>query len=125
MLSVLGRGIEAIPHFRAALRENPASVSASNGLAWILATHPDAAVRRPDEAISLARRAVVGTSGREPSALDTLAAAQASAGDFDAAVATARRALGAATSAGDATTAREVAERMAVYQSRQSYVDGG
>ena len=124
-LSVLGRGSEAIAHYRAALRRDPGSARATNGLAWILATHPDAAMRRPGEAISLARRAVEATEGRAASALDTLAAAQASAGDFEGAVVTARRALDEASSAADADFALEVAKRLAGYEHRRIYVDGG
>ena len=63
-----------------------------NDTAWMLATHPDKAVRQGKRAIALAQRAVYITEGRNPSILGTLAAAYAEAGDFDKAVQTARRA---------------------------------
>ena len=54
-------------------------------LAWVLSSHPDSSIRRPDEAIELARLAVELTN-RDPSALDALAAACAAAGRFEEAV---------------------------------------
>ena len=77
---------------------------------------------KPNENESLA---VEATEGRAASALDTLAAAQASAGDFEGAVVTARRALDEASSAADADFALEVAKRLAGYEHRRIYVDGG
>ena len=48
----------------------------ANNLAWLLATHPDAALRDGEEAVRLGERAAVLT-GDAPEALDTLAAAVA------------------------------------------------
>jgi tetratricopeptide (TPR) repeat protein len=55
-----------------------------NNFAWLLATSPDGRVREPDKALRLARRAVE-LSATRPSAyyLGTLAAAEASIGNYD------------------------------------------
>ncbi|MEM9744760.1 MAG: hypothetical protein AAF918_18920 [Pseudomonadota bacterium] len=67
------------------------TADALNQLAWVLATHKSDAVRDGERAVTLARRAVALT--RNASYLDTLAAAQAEAGEFDAAVRSQREAL--------------------------------
>jgi tetratricopeptide (TPR) repeat protein len=51
-----------------------------------LATHPDRARRQPDEALRLAKTAADLTAYRNVEVLNTLAAAYASAGQFDRAV---------------------------------------
>ena len=72
---------------------NPNWVTAISSLASLLAAAPDASIRRPEEAIRLADRAVVLTLRRDANTLDVLAVAHAAAGDFDRAVAIADEAL--------------------------------
>ena len=48
----------------------------------MMATDPDPSVRNGSEAVRLAERAVQLTGAREPTLLDTLAAAYAEAGRF-------------------------------------------
>ncbi len=63
--------------------------------ARFLATGPDRRVHDPKRALALAQRAHELTGGSDPAALDTLAAAYAADGQFDAAVAVAELALAA------------------------------
>ncbi|MCP5186110.1 MAG: SEL1-like repeat protein [Pseudomonadales bacterium] len=70
---------------------------AANDCAWLLATSPHDSVRDGRQAISFAAQAVAVS--RTPDRLDTLAAAYAEAGRFDAAVATELEALGLVTAA--------------------------
>jgi tetratricopeptide (TPR) repeat protein len=80
-------GIEdAITHFRAVIRQRPDSVDVANNLAWLLATHRDAAVRDAAEAVGLAEQACEATGFVEPAYLDTLAAAYAASGRFEDAI---------------------------------------
>jgi tetratricopeptide (TPR) repeat protein len=116
-----GRPHDAVRYGREALRIKPESVEASNNLAWLLATSADPALRRPQEAIRVIER-TAHTTG-DPSLLDTLAAAYAAAGRFDAAVATAGLAAERAEQQGNASAAATFRERLASYQRGESYVD--
>ena len=76
------RYLEAIDHLGLAVELNPDAYPSVTLLAWLLATHPDQDLRDPAKALQLATRAVELTDRRSPGALDTLAAAYASAGEF-------------------------------------------
>ena len=89
----LGDFPEAVARFRRVLALNPNWVTAVSSLASLLAAAPDASIRRPEEAIRLADRAVVVTLRRDANTLDVLAVAHAAAGDFDRAVAVGTRRL--------------------------------
>lgn len=84
---------DAIAHYEMALQTDPNAATASNNLAWVLATHPDNAVRNGTRAIELAQRAVHVSGGRDAAFIRTLAAAYAEAGRFAEAVETAQRGL--------------------------------
>jgi len=86
-LHVNGRTREALEHFREALRLAPGMIEVAQRFAWILATHPEEAVRSPQEGLVLARALHRAVGDGEPAVLETLAAAQAANGAFDEAVA--------------------------------------
>ncbi len=108
-------------HYRRAVEIEPSFVRAANNLAWLLATLPDDALRNPEVALRLARRAARQTDQRDPAVLDTLAAAHAALGRFDDAVGTAERALAAAEADGDAALAEAVRARLALYRAAKPY----
>jgi tetratricopeptide (TPR) repeat protein len=114
-LVALGRTPQAVARYRAALRARPDWPDALGRLAWLLAAGDPADVRRPPEAVTLAERAAALT-GNAPVFLDVLATAYAAAGRFDAAVATAERAIGQASAAGDADLAAAVSARLGAYR---------
>ncbi|MCI5126085.1 MAG: rhomboid family intramembrane serine protease, partial [Candidatus Electrothrix sp. AR5] len=68
-------------------------VPAMNGIAWILATNSDPALRNGTEAIELALRACEKDGWKSAAYLDTLAAAYAEADKWDEAIATQQRAV--------------------------------
>ena len=106
-----GRADEAIPHLRHLLQVDPKSVPTLQRLAWILATHPVANVRDANDAVWFGQRAAGLTQGRDPTVLDTLAAAYAEAGQFDEAAETARKALRLAQKVFGGRGAQMIAER--------------
>ena len=119
-LRMLGRTDEALPHFRAALQGRSDWSAPMNEIAWIVATHPDARVRNPAEAVRLAERAAELSAHREPLVLDTLAAAYAAAGDWGRATTTAEAAV-ALASARSSALRDEIARRLALYRSNRPY----
>ena len=123
LLALRGHDTEAAEHLRLAVRHGPASSEALNGLAWLLATSPDPAVRDGREAERLAELALKAGGDGDPSLLDTQAAAQAAAGRSGAAVATARRALDLAKRAGIDTLAAAIRGRLAAFERGGTWVD--
>jgi tetratricopeptide (TPR) repeat protein len=118
MLRARGDLAEAVERFREALRIKPDWLPAIASLAWLLATAPDAALRDPAQAIRFAERAADLTGRRDASALDVLAAAYASAGDFDRAAATCELALSLKP---DAALASDIRARQALYRQHRPY----
>jgi tetratricopeptide (TPR) repeat protein len=91
-----GEVAEAVDQWREAIRLQPGDEVRLRQTAWVLATNPQAQVRNGTEAVTLAVRAVNLSAGKDPAALDTLAAAYAETGQFESAIATERRALAVA-----------------------------
>ena len=118
LLAERGRMASAIEQFREAARLRPEWAAPHAEAAWLLAVAADGRVRKPAEAVMLATRAVELTGGRDPVALDALAAAYASAGNFSSAVATAEAAL-SLTLSRDAS--RAVRERLELYRERKAF----
>ena len=69
--------------FERAAALGPHNYTHCNSLAWILATAPDASVRNGTRAVSLAKEGCELTKWKDPSYLDTLAAAYAETGKFE------------------------------------------
>lgn len=118
-----GKGPEAAAAFRTALRLNPAQPGALNNLAWLLATHRDPAFRNGTEALRLAQEAVELSPGENPRLLETLAAALAAAGQFEAAVISQRRLLDLAGDAMDDRQRAAMESRLALYENGQPYLE--
>jgi len=87
-----GQPSEAVHQLREALRLRPDWPPAMGTLAWLQATHPDAGVGEPEEAVRLASRAADQSGRRDASILDALAASYAAAGRFAEATRTAEEA---------------------------------
>jgi Flp pilus assembly protein TadD len=88
-LTANGNSAAAAARYRDALRLDANHVESLNNLAWILATDPEPRNRDGAEAMRLATHACELTEYKQPFLIGTLAAAQAEAGQFDAATATA------------------------------------
>ncbi len=93
LLTDVGRYSEAAAEYNRAIEIDPKSTQAQSGLAWLLATCPDSAVRNSNLAIERAQTVIELGGDKDAVSFDTLAAAQANAGNFDAAMESARMAI--------------------------------
>jgi len=115
-----GAAIDVLSCGREQLPDDPRIL---NDLAWRLATCRDADVRDSEQAVQLAEYACALTGAENASALDTLAAAYAAAGRFDEAVTAAQHALALARELEQSDLAASIAERLALYERRQPYLE--
>ncbi|HMB08821.1 MAG TPA: tetratricopeptide repeat protein, partial [Isosphaeraceae bacterium] len=111
----------ALADYDAALRLDPNDVDAYAGVATIRATCPDARHRDGRRAVAAAARALKLHGGACAPCLDTLAAAYAEAGDFDAAVKWEAKALEVLPK--DDTDQNSFRSRLALYQDKKPYRD--
>lgn len=93
LLADMGSYRDALADYARTIDLNPEFAHAYRNGAWLLATCPDQRFRDPANAVRGAQRALDFGYGDRHVALDTLAAAQASAGDFDQATETLQKAL--------------------------------
>jgi tetratricopeptide (TPR) repeat protein len=110
--------VEAIYRYRRTLEIEPDRVGALLDLAWIIATAANVELRVPAEAVRLAERAVKLTRGTNATALDTLAAAYAAAGQRDRAIQHAEMALKVAIDAGERELVDQIRARGERYRAR-------
>jgi tetratricopeptide (TPR) repeat protein len=111
----------AVADYSKAVELTPDLTDALNGLAWFLATCPEANLRDPAKAEELAQKLVGLTKTEDWSYLDTLAASFAAAGKFEEAVKQQRRATELAPAGKQAVCAA----RKELYQQQKPYVEGG
>ncbi len=116
-----GQQALAVDRFKRVLQLKPDSIPAQTQLAWILATSADSSLRHPEAAVTLAEQLVFRTDGRDATALDVLAAAQAATGQFERAAETAERTLVALGTAADPGALAAARARLALYRQRQAY----
>jgi protein O-mannosyl-transferase len=111
-----GRFDKAVEHYQAALRVQPNNSAVLNNLAWLQTVCPNPAFRDSAEAVRLARRACEVTGYSKPVFIGTLAAAQAQAGNFQAAIEIAERAASLADSLNQPAMAARNRELVKLYQ---------
>jgi serine/threonine-protein kinase len=115
----LGLWQRAADDYRRAIALDSKSGRAYQGAAWLLATCPDANVRNGELAIRAAEQALNLLGENDVSALDAMAAARATNGQFDEAVTLQQKAIDAAS--GENTESLQ--KRLEAYQNRQPYRD--
>jgi tetratricopeptide (TPR) repeat protein len=117
LLTDVGRYSDALAEYNRALQLDPKSTQANCGSAWLLSTCPDSALRNPELALERANQSIELSAQKDAVSFDSLAAAQASAGDFDAAMKSINRAIELAP-----VDEREAyKERQVVYQQAKPY----
>jgi len=110
----------AVADMRSSIQLDDSDPTSHNGMAWYLATCPDASVRNADKALLHAKKACELTEWKEPFYFDTLAAAFAEGEDFAQAVTWQEKAV----AGGDAfpeDTLKECRLRLEMYKKRQPY----
>lgn len=115
-----GRADEAGAEYETAMRLDPRDPAARNNLAWLRATHPDAAQRDGARALALAT-ALAAERPSDPDTLDLLAAALAESGRFADAQRTADVAVLAARHAGRADLTAKIESRRALYAAGRAW----
>lgn len=117
LLTDVGRYSDALAEYNRALQLDPKSSQANCGSAWLLATCPDSALRNPDLALERANQAVELSAQKDAVSFDSLAAAQASSGDFKAAMKSIHRAIELAP----VDERDSYKDRLAMYQHAKPY----
>jgi Flp pilus assembly protein TadD len=125
VLARRGRIEEAIDHDEQAIFLRPDWPEALNNQAWILATTSDARYRDPRRALELAERAKLLADLKMPRILDTLAAAQAAAGNYDQAQQTAAEAIEWAKSTDQIPLAEQIEARLKLYRDEEPIREEG
>lgn len=117
----IGDNREALVHWQKAHAIDPSRVSATVGIAWLLATAPEDSIRNGAEALSLAESANELVTTEDFDVLDTLGAAYAENGQFTRAISTATRALELAVAQGNSPSADAIRSRLQLYRANKPY----
>lgn len=110
---------EAIQNYSTILDSNPDSKIGLNGLAWAYATCPKPELLNGTKAVELAKKACDLTDWKDDNILLTMAAAEAEAGDFDAAVKYQQQAIDLIKAAHRNADRQE--RRLTLYQQKKPY----
>ncbi|MGO9114977.1 MAG: hypothetical protein ACLP9L_37675 [Thermoguttaceae bacterium] len=121
LLAVRHQPKKALEQFDQAIEARPQQPEPLRHKAWLLATSLDGSVRDGQKAIASAEQALQLSPGKEPEYWDTLAAAQAEAGQFQEAVASAEKALQQARSMRADDLIAGIQQRLELYKSGMPY----
>ena len=121
-LFVLQRDGEAVREYERVLARAVDDVKSLKNLAWLRATSWEPGVLNAAAALAHARRALEFVTASDAQAHDVLGAALAAAGDFDAAVGAASRAVELYRASGRDAEAEDVARRIDDYRGRLPFV---
>lgn len=124
VLQQQGQTAAALAQYRSMLELRPGDAAAANNLAWLLATGAEGTHLDAQEAVRLALALCQRTRYQLPSALDTLAAAHAAAGQFTEAVRAAQQGIELALAAGQKELADTIRDRLRLYDLQRPYREG-
>jgi serine/threonine-protein kinase len=116
----VGKYQQAINDYGRALAIDKGFLLAYNGLAWILATCPDAPLRDGKKAVEFATKACERGGWVHSDELDTLAAAYAERGQFDEAIKWQQKAIELASTDADKA---EFQQRLSLYSRHEAFRD--
>ncbi|HZL42887.1 MAG TPA: glycosyltransferase family 39 protein [Verrucomicrobiae bacterium] len=124
VLLQLNRDAEAIQHLRQSVRlSHGNSPEPLKDLAWLLATHPDPALRDGKEALRLAELAIQKSGKEDRNLLAILAAAYAECGRFPEAIAAVQQAIQNSPPTGDSNAAT-LKDMLQAFQANRPYRSG-
>ena len=115
---------DAIKEYRLALAVRPEFPGAANNLAWLLATRPEPELRDGQEAVALATKACRQTQDLTTMYLGTLAAAQAEAGNFPAAITIAEKTIACAQIRSEPELAQRNLQLLELYRQNKPIREG-
>ena len=115
------RMAEAVAQYTKALEYLPDEVNLLNRAAWILATAGDPRARDGVRARTFAERAVALTRRQDADSLDSLGAALAESGEFEAALSVAREGIEVARFKGAAELLKDLQTRAGLYARREKF----
>jgi len=111
---------QAIASYEDAIRMNPKLLYQANNLAWLLATTEESGLRDGQRALEIAQE-ICSREEVDASSIDTLAAAYAAAGNYQAAWETAERASEVAIAEGNNELAARISARATLYKSGKPF----
>jgi tetratricopeptide (TPR) repeat protein len=114
----VGKEIEDFSHL---IELEPNSPNAYNEVAWVYATCPKDEVRNGAKAVELAKKGCELTQWHDCNIMDTLAAAEAEAGQFDEAVKYEQQVIMLTKAANASTDTKGMEDRLAIYQQHKPY----
>lgn len=118
----LGDYKKLLADYQVCLKLDPSNSMILNNIAWLMATCPEKEYRDGPQAIKFATEALEQDELRAPGTVDTLAAAYAEAGNFEAAVETQQEAIDEAADWGFGDEEIQGMEkRIALYQAKKPY----
>ncbi len=121
VLLAQGESDNALRELERALQLDAGRLPRLSPFVWLLVAQRDPAARRVPQGRLLAERIVVATNRRDPAALDALAAAQASSGSFDEAIATATEAIRQVPGGGGSPGAEDIRGRLELYREHRIF----
>jgi tetratricopeptide (TPR) repeat protein len=107
---------EAVAHWKQSLEIWPDDMNAQAGLAWVLATSPNASLRDGAKAVELAKKVIERADHANVIVLRTLAAGYAESGRFSEAIETAQAALQLATAQGNSALIEDLQRNIGNYR---------
>ena len=108
---------------RWAAESDSSNIAVVNNLAWQLATNPSERVRNPQLALQWAEKANTMTGGKHPTVLDTLATANAAAGNFDKSIQLIKLGIRIATTQGDEATSAPMRKRLELFKAGKPFLE--
>ena len=116
-----GNAASAVQVWKTGLEKVPNDLPSLYRLSWIMATHPDSAVRRTFEPIDLAKRGLELTQEKEPAFWDALGAAYAQSGKFPEAREAVSKAIDLLPQGKTSPQADTLRARLALYEKEEPF----